>query len=158
MLFLVLVFFSHLHFTGLGENSPSRPPFIEELPLYIHVKPLRERGRHRCLVPLFRSHHGRASLLVAKAQSGRVFSPTALTAQDRSSDSNAMRGCFWEGGVTGGDTVMSEKQVSRCHTHSGDTSSTMCVSQWLTCFWRVSRAGWQTQAPPFLPLPLPTGT
>ena len=33
---------------------------------------------------------------------------------------------------------MSEEQVSRCHTHSGVAESTMCVSQWLTCSWRVT--------------------
>ncbi|XP_037994005.1 translation initiation factor IF-2-like [Motacilla alba alba] len=38
----------------------------------------------------------------------------------------------------GGRTVMSEEQVSRCHTHSGVAESTMCVSQWLTCSWRVT--------------------
>lgn len=41
-------------------------------------------------------------------------------------------------GRRGGRTVMSEEQVSRCHTHSGVAESTMCVSQWLTCSWRVT--------------------
>lgn len=41
----------------------------------------------------------------------------------------------------GGHTAMSEEQVSRCHTHSGVAESTMCVSQWLTCSWRVTGGG-----------------
>ena len=41
----------------------------------------------------------------------------------------------------GSRTAMSEEQVSRCHTHSGVAESTMCVSQWLTCSWRVTGGG-----------------
>lgn len=46
--------------------------------------------------------------------------------------------CHFLGWGDGVDIAMSEKQVSRCHTHSGIANSTMCVSQWLTCFWRIN--------------------
>lgn len=57
-------------------------------------------------------------------------------------------GAPWRRGTApwrqGGRTAMSEEQVSRCHTHSGVAESTMCVSQWLTCSWRVTGGGGPT--------------